>query len=776
MAPSAQSDDRRRATLAAFFALLAAAASPAGAQTAGCRPIPNVGPREATSYHDPQPDAALVQAVARLKAADPSVHVRFSQCEVDSFTARPKPTVPPYAVAILQNAGLPTDPAPIELLPKPIQDPKAGQDLDSPSLRVRKVPAAEEAPLATLPDSDAQPSDGAANDPRPGTPVVESRTEPAIVLEPRVSPFVPPPPAVLEAERTVAKPILAAFLARHDDVFRMGSGELDAGLPGLKLAGYRIGRFGRTVTFTQQVRNVPVLESRTQVMFDGNWNVIVVSRTLYTPAKLSVLSARTIPAAAAVGAAKQAVAQLTGRDPASLVEVSAVRGLDALRRQRVWQVRIAAQSTPDVDYTVLVGRRAEVLNVSDNVQRFTDAKTRRWAYVSGDQTQPYQVTSTGIYTRGSNTLRHDFFYLETDERGGGTLGQFQCTADSWSDKSLWRQFAWGTTNSASSYIRHTHRSDRDFSIWSPAHSSGSFGESHTYFWARQFYQWMKPALNELGVLPGNAADFPKTTVIANSCIDDVGIASSSLDVTIHLNEGESEGKVRLADLCRQGNVQCAANDYDDAANSFITCEGGGCHPTPSVVQHELNHRILGGMFGVSSGLDCGASDQRTFLHEGLLGSVLPQAFWHYWYGVGFNPATDRLFTADAVRGRVHANLASNLVRSDYPCSGADDYSQGPYEAGRVAGQPLWEIFHGKRVSGNSVFNTWRPATDTDFLILSYWAADLMASSTYRDRWEFANRVMEILEISGWPSDVKQDYCEIFAHHELDDFIDASYCS
>src|SRR5262245_31721620 len=193
MTPSALRDDRRRATLAALFALLAAGASDTSAQTAACRPIPNVGPREASTYRDPQPDAALVQAVARLKAADPSVHVRFSQCEVDSFTARPKPTVPPHAVPILQAAGLPTDPVPVELLPGPTQEPKAGQDLDSPALSVRKVPLAEEAPLTTQPDADVQPPDGAADDPRPGTPVVESRTEPAIVLEPRVSAFVPPP-------------------------------------------------------------------------------------------------------------------------------------------------------------------------------------------------------------------------------------------------------------------------------------------------------------------------------------------------------------------------------------------------------------------------------------------------------------------------------------------------------------------------------------------------------------------------------------------------------
>lgn len=69
------------------------------------------------------------------------------------------------------------------------------------------------------------------------------------------------------------------------------------------------------------------------------------------------------------------------------------------------------------------------------------------------------------------------------------------------------------------------------------------------------------------------------------------------------------------------------------------------------------------------------------------------------------------------------------------------------------------------------------ATDTDFLVLSYWAADLVASSTYKDRYEFANRVMQILDVySRWPSAGKGHYCDIFEHHELDNFIEASYCS
>src|SRR5262249_39138318 len=157
---------------------------------------------------------------------------------------------------------------------------------------------------------------------------------------------------------------LAAFLARHDDVFRMGSAELGAGLPGLELTGYRVGRFGRTVTFAQSIGAVPVLESRTQVVFDANWNVVVITRTLLTPAKLAVLRTRALSPATAVGRAKAAVAERTGHDTATLAAKSAVLGIDPLRRERLWQVRIVATDSLEVDYTVLVGKRGQVLNVS----------------------------------------------------------------------------------------------------------------------------------------------------------------------------------------------------------------------------------------------------------------------------------------------------------------------------------------------------------------------------------------------------------------------------
>ena len=63
------------------------------------------------------------------------------------------------------------------------------------------------------------------------------------------------------------------------------------------------------------------------------------------------------------------------------------------------------------------------------------------------------------------------------------------------------------------------------------------------------------------------------------------------------------------------------------------------------------------------------------------------------------------------------------------------------------------------------------------LVLYYWAADLVSASTFLERYEMANRVMEIMEnhsgVSWWG---KQSWCNVWGVHELDNFIVSSYCS
>lgn len=770
----------RAAALAAFVALSSALSWDVAAQEqngapADCNPADERVSSDSDRIVSPTPSLDLRRAVARFKVRDRHASFGFAACEVDSFATRAKPTIPDYAKDVLLAAGMSTTPRRPEFIPDPTKGRKPSQDLDAAPLLSHRLSLPEEPEPAQPPVPSGEPSDTAENDPQPGNPILEERVLPPIARGPKRPDFQPPSDATRRLEASLVRPILKEFLARHNDVFRLGEEELGAGLPGLQQTRYEVGRYFRKAAFTQTVGGELVLGSKTLVLFDVNWNVIGISRTLLTPTKLAVPPAPSIERARAEEIALAAVLALTGRTGAPVGVGNATLGLDPVRRLRAWEIAVLTpQHLPDpLDFTVLMrADTGEVLNISDNIMVFTDAKVRRWGYANGDVTQPLQYIATGIYTKGSDTLRSNYFNLETDERGGGSLEP--CFG--FGPDTDWREGAYGTTNSPDSFIRHTHRTDRNFSIWSPAHDDGTFGESHAYYWSQRYFAWMRDALNELGVLPDDPEDYPKTTLIANACINDIGIAGS-LDVTIQHNEGEETGKIRLADLCRVPNVFCTPNDYDISQSThFLTCEGGGCQPSASVIHHELNHHVLAAFFGIGSGLDCGTQMQGKFIHEGLLGSVLPQAFWHYWYGVGYNPTSNRLFTADQVRGRVHTTSATNLTLSQYWCVDNDGGGQEPYNAGRVAGQPLWEIYHGRLVQGNSILNTYRPATDTDFLILAYQAADLTSASTYPNRQQFARRVMEIIEYSNWPSAAKQDYCEIWAHHELDATINPSYCS
>jgi len=739
-----------------------------------CEPPGQARRGDSPRVRNAHPAPELRNALARFGHQDPGASFTFFNCEVDSFATKPKATVPAYALPALHELGLDTTARPVLVALQSTLNPRPVQNLDA-DLR-RKLPLPEEEPVPPPPPDT---SDGFADEgDNPTGGVVEQRTEPPIFLDPPRPPFVPPSAEQLRNEARAVVPILTAFLAQHDDVFRMRLGNTPFPLTPVQEGAYQVGQFFRKAVFEQALLEVPVIESRTIVMFDLNWNVIAISRMLVTPQKLPIAEVDAISQEEAVAIARRAVATETGRDEPQWDPVRSVLGVDAVRRMMVWQVQLLIPKRPEFDRTVLLdAATGDIISISNNTLAFLDAKVRRWSYSNGDVTQAFQINSTGQYTRDDNTLTHDFFFMATDQRGDGDpLTTCTETASITGVNTLWRDDAYGSTSS-SSFIRHTHRPDRDFSIWSPGHSSGSFQESHTYYWSRHFFQWLKPALNELGVLPASASDYDRALFIANACIDDVGLANSSFAVTTQHNEGEGDYKLRLVDGCRSGNANCDSSDYAPSnSNHYITCEGNGCNPAPSVVHHEIIHFILGKYFGVGSSLDCGAGDQRKFLHEGAMGSVVPQAFWHTWYGVGYNPATDRLFTADQPRGRVHAGSSTLLTRTDYPCS-SNLTGQGPYNAGRVAGQALWEFYHGKKVDGNTVNSTWSFNTDTDFLILVFWASDLVQASTFKDRWEIANRVMEILDkYSNWSTTAKSQYCDVWDHHELDDFINDDYCS
>ena len=141
--------------------------------------------------------------------------------------------------------------------------------------------------------------------------------------------------------------------------------------------------------------------------------------------------------------------------------------------------------------------------------------------------------------------------------------------------------------------------------------------------------------------------------------------------------------------------------------------------------------------------------------------------------MGYNPADNFLYKADYDAGRVHVDDASNITLSDYPCDDEGD----PYKSGRVAGQVMWEIYHGQEITGSVMTTMPRPATDRDFLVLAYWAAELVDASVFKDRYEMANRVMEIMEnYSTLSSTGKQQWCNAWEHHELGTYINSAYCN
>ena len=585
-------------------------------------------------------------------------------------------------------------------------------------------------------------------------PPEDTRRRPAVDPQ-RLVAWERPPADIVERERRAAQPILEAFLARHRSLFEVAPAEAGAVL---RQTQYQAGAYFRKAVFEQFYSgDERLLYGRTVVHFDVNWNLIGISRMITTPEKVPVpaIAAGAIDRRAAYRAAARVFAECGGFGAET---VRAERAVDPVRRQRVWDVELRSLDG-DCHYRVILDGAGKILNVSDLVDRqFNDAKVNRWYFPGGDLFSPQQTVSTGMYTRNDRRLEHDFFYLMNDHRCEGAR-ETACTMTTHS--SVWCEQAHGTT-SGESFIRATRRSNRDFDQYYPGGADETFAETHTYYWARFFAQWLKPSLDAMGVLPDSANDYPRVLIVTDACRAG-SVHNSSYAVTTDGDKGEGTNVIRLAHRNPGGS-----------STNNAACEGGGCFDNPSNLQHEMNHFFLKRYYDVGSDLDCYGANELRFTHEGILGTAVPQAYWHHYYGVGYAPSsTNQLYFSDSESGRVHTSDANRMTIGGYGCVS----TASAYRAGRVVGQALWEIYHGRKVSGADIGSTWYPSTDTDFNIIVYWAADLQAASTFKDRHEFANRVMEILDKhSNWSSAGKQDYCEIFEHHELRAYINADYCS
>ena len=700
------------------------------------------------------PSPAVASAVAEYKARDPDASFTFAGAHVDSFATTAKTEVPDYALATLRAVGLPTARQNVVKLLTPSQAPLLARDLDATDRALPYVAEPTSASAASTGTTDA-------NDRTEGRlPPVDVRTQPALDRD-RMVEWVRPDRETLALEQRAAVPILTAFLARNAQLFGVEAGALERTL---RATNYQSAAYFRKLTFDQYVGDDKVLYGRTLVHFDRNWNVIGISRMIVTPEKLALKAA----SAGATGGIDAQAATRTALDtPADKAcqgkparTVSAQRAVDIVRGIRVFDVELATADGDCHWRTIIDAATGRPLNTTDLINRaFTDAKVNRWRYPGGNLFAPEEFVSTGQYTRNDRRLEHDFFWMMNDHRCEGAA-ETSCMQTNFT--STWCSKAYGTT-SGDSFIRATRKTDRDFSSFFPGAGSETFGETNAYYWARQFAQWLKPSLDAMGVLPDSASDFPRVLMISDACRS--GSAhNSSFAVTTDDDKGEGTDVIRIAHRNPAG-----------PANHNFACEGGGCFDNPSNLHHEMNHFYLSRYYGFGSDLDCDGANQMKFIHEGALGTAVPQAFWHSYYGVGYNPSsTNQLYFSHSDIGRVHTSNSNRLTVGGNLCV---DMTDDPYVAGRVVGQPLWEFYHGIKVTGSSQSGTWHPTTDTDFNWIVYWAADLMAASTYKDRYEYANRLMEILDKhTNWSSGGKQDYCEIFEHHGLRDYINADYCN
>jgi hypothetical protein len=688
-------------------------------------------------------------AVDQFKQADPTASFTWLRGHVDAFTALPKSSVPAYAKPILQRHGLPTG---------AVAQPKDATTTAPKSSEGRGTAPREELDGRNI-------GFAGASDPRGNTTGVPAHTD---TRTPQL------PTGYAQAGEPAVKEILTAFLSQNNNVFALDANLLAEQLPNLRLVKYGVGKHFRRAQFEQSVGGVPILDGKTVVLFDLNWNVVGISRQLETAQKLGIGTAPGSDPAAANRAAIAALKTQLGKDEGTLRVAASRLGIDVVRGLHAWQVDVLDTQARE-EFTVKINPASnEVLNISDNTALYTDAQVRRWDYGAGNMDSAGRVNDSGIYTHDDNTLVHDFFYVVNDDRNDGGTGNCSATSpDSGSTPA-----AYGTTTSAT-YIRPTRRSDRDFTLWEPSSVEGSFGESHVYYWAREYMQWQKQALVDLGVLTlGNFNNYIKALIVVNACDATAGRFTSSFPVSTQGSVGENLGTIILPERCRSGNPNCSNNDYADAGSGDLyTFEGSGGYHFPGVIHHELNHFVLIKYFGVANSLDCAARNEQKYFQEGGLGRTLPQMFWHHYYNVGYLPdTTNKLFRSNGTSGKVHnpANAATLNNVGNFACG---DGTADPYSWGGVLTQPMWEIYHGEKVSGAVRSPMARPAEDKGMIKSMYFAADMASASSFPDRFELANRFMEFWELfSTAQPTTKTDWCEAWEHHGMKTFINVNFCS
>ena len=448
--------------------------------------------------------------------------------------------------------------------------------------------------------------------------------------------------------------------------------------------------------------------------------------------------------------------------------------------QNTWEPGRGAGDTPPTTlkrslrtYEPVRGRVLDVVHLTDDARRgghvvqidsetgeiysdyreevgYTDARVRRATYSSGNLLNPSTTTSTSIYTRDSNELVHDFFYIMDDRRceNGSLVNCPTCptnpgTTDRCSRQPLTHCLeAYQTSQDGN--IRGTRMPSRDFSVFGTSYAT----EGHVYYWARNYMQWQRNALSLLGLLPSSVSDYEKATLIVNACRS-IAYVDSGDDDMVRTSKSDADASRKIYFR----NYPSESDNASDFVFDFV--------PSGSVIAHEMNHFVMFDYLDFGASKNCGSGDENRNVHEGVLGTLLPQRHWHSRYGVGYNPSPQsRLLWASRESAQVHTNASTLLTRSGQPCSGSD------YNAGRVLGQALWKLAWSRDYTDAGGQINIKGITSRDELIATaYFAAMWADNGTIEDfAWAFTAYAYFFLGLLD--ADDVEDWCNVFDRHEI----------
>lgn len=230
-----------------------------------------------------KPSPELLNAVKQFQEEDVDASFSWLNGHVDNFATSAKETVPEYALPILKDLGLPTEPK----KPLRLPDPTYAKELEKPG-NTLDDDFKERLPYVTERQRTQEVSEGKddqEDESRQGPPKEEIRTDPAKNQE-RMIKWDRPDDKTLSLERKATEPILKAFLKEYQAVFEVNADQFKGGM---QFQDFQHGAYFKKAVY-QQAYGVGenVLYGKTLVHFDVNWNVIGISRMIVTQEKLKI--------------------------------------------------------------------------------------------------------------------------------------------------------------------------------------------------------------------------------------------------------------------------------------------------------------------------------------------------------------------------------------------------------------------------------------------------------------------------------------------------------